>query len=97
VLIDSIASFERRTAVQESLVALANELIEKEFGRWVDRTIHPDDVQEHQRQHLHLCRLLGSLDRVGGVLEGWRHGRDPRLLDAAHDLYGILTKPRQWA
>jgi hypothetical protein len=97
VLIDSIASFERRAAVQESLVALANELIEKEFGRWVDRTIHPDDVREHQRQHDHLCRLLGSLDRVGGVLEGWRRGHDPSLLDAAHDLYGILTKPRQWA
>jgi hypothetical protein len=95
VLIDSIASFEQRPAVQESLVELANELIEKEFGRWIDRTLRLEDVHQHQRQHDHLRRLLGSLDHVGGVLEGWRRGRDPSLLDAAFDLYGILTKARQ--
>jgi hypothetical protein len=95
VLIDSVASFETRPAVQESLVAVANELIEKELGRWVDRTLHLDDVHEHQRRHDHLCRLLGSLDHVGGVLDGWRRGRDPHLLDAAIDLYGILAKPRR--
>jgi hypothetical protein len=94
VLMDSIASFEARPALQQALVDVANELIEKEFERWIDRTLQLDDVHLHERQHDHLCRLLGSLDHVGGVLEGWRRGRDPGLLDAALDLYGILTKPR---
>jgi hypothetical protein len=92
VLVDAIASF--GSPVQPKLVDVANELIDKELGHFVDRTIELEDVREHRRQRAHLCRLLGSLDHVGSFLDGWRRGRDPGLLDAAVDLYGILVRSR---
>ncbi len=92
-LVDALASFERRPLVQTTLLEVANEAIEAELEPWVERTLHLDDVLERQRQHAQLMRLLASLDHVGGFLEAWHHGREPGLLDAARELYGILAGP----
>lgn len=95
VLIDALASFEARPSLGAPLLELANELVEDELGRWIDRTLGLDEVRERERRDDRLTRLLRSLDRVGGVFRAWRHGRPPQLVDAAFDLYAILTRPRR--
>ena len=95
VLIDALASFEARPSLGAPLLELANELVEDELGRWIDRTLGLDEVRERERRDDRLTRLLRSLDRVGGVFRAWRRGRPPQLVDAAFDLYAILTRPRR--